>query len=58
MAKVECMVLGSKSNITFEHNHAFLLGGAIYYRIGGPRNLITSQNCSIQYENATMDPKE
>ena len=52
------MVLGAKSNITFDHNHAFLLGGAIYYRIGGPRNLITSQNCFIQYENVTMDLKE
>ena len=52
------MVLGSGSNVTFDHNHAFLLGGAIYYRIGGPRNLMTSQSCFIQYEDVTKDPKE
>ena len=52
------MVLASRSKITFDHNHAFLLGGAIYYRIGGPRNLMTSQNCFIQYENVAMHPKE
>ena len=52
------MVLGSRSNISFTRNHAFLLGGAIYYHIGGPRNLMTSQSCFIQYENITTDPKD
>ena len=52
------MVLGSRSNISFAHNHAFLLGGAIYYHIGGPRNLMTSQSCFIQYEDITTDPKD
>ena len=52
------MVLGSGSYISFDWNHAFLLGGAIYYHIGGPRNLMTSQSCFIQYEDVTTDPKE
>ena len=52
------MVLGSGSYISFDHNHAFLLGGAIYYCIGGPRNLMTSQGCFIQYEDVTTNPKE
>ena len=52
------MVLGSKSYISFAQNHAFLLGGAIYYHIGGPRNLMTSHSCFIQYENITTDPKD
>ena len=52
------MVLGSRSYISFAQNHAFLLGGAIYYHIGGPRNLMTSHSCFIQYENITTDPKD
>ena len=52
------MVLGAKSDVVFDNNTAFLLGGAIFYHIGGPRNLMTSQNCFIQYENVTMHPKE
>ena len=52
------MVLGSRSDVSFTQNHAFLLGGAIYYHISGPRNLMTSQSCFIQYENITTDPKD
>ena len=52
------IVLGSGSYAAFDYNRAFLLGGAIYYSIGGPRNLMTSQSCFIQYEDMTTDPKE
>ena len=52
------MVLYSGTHIVFDTNSAKLEGGAIFYHIGGPRNLITTQNCFIQYENATTHPKE
>ena len=52
------MALCSGAHIVFNTNGAQLEGGAIFYHIGSPRNLITTQNCFIQYENATMHPEE
>ena len=52
------VMLCARSNVTFDHNHAKLMGGAIFYRLSGPRNLITSEMCFIQYENRTLPPNE
>ena len=52
------VMLCARSNVTFDHNRAKLMGGAIFYRLNGPRNLITSEKCFIQYENRTLPPDE
>ena len=49
------VLLCAGSKVVFDRNWASLLGGAIFYRLSGPRNLITSQ-CFIQYENQTLPP--
>ena len=52
------VMLCAGSKVHFDQNSAKLLGGAIYYRLSGPRNLITSQKCFIQYENRTLPPDQ
>ena len=52
------MVLHSGTHIVFNTNMAKLEGGAIFYHIGSPRNLITTQSCFVQYENATIHPED
>ena len=52
------MVLYSGTHIVFDTNRAKLEGGAIFHNICSPRNLITAQNCFIQYENTTTHPKD
>ena len=52
------VMLCAGSKLTFDRNHAKLMGGAIYYRLSGPRNLMSAQNCFIQYENQTLPPEQ
>ena len=51
------LMLCAGSNVKFDQNYAKLMGGAIFYRLSGPRNLITSQKCFIQYEDQTLPPE-
>ena len=52
------VLLCAGSNVTFDQNDVKIVGGGIYYRLSGPRNLITSQRCFIQYENHTLPPDQ
>ena len=50
------MILHPNTSLLFEGNSAFLNGAAIYYRLSGPRNLLTSQSCFIQFHNSRIGP--
>ena len=50
------IVLYPHATLLFINNFAFLNGAAIYYRVSGPRNLMTSQNCFIQYYDLAVKP--
>ena len=52
------MILYPNTTLLFENNSAFLNGAAIYYRLSGPRNLLTSQNCFIQFHNSRIGPNQ
>ena len=43
-------------SMTFIHNSAELKGGAIYSELVGERELISSRNCFIRYEDSEVSP--
>lgn len=43
-------------SMTFSHNSAELKGGAIYSELVGERELISSRNCFIRYEDSQESP--
>ena len=52
------LVLHAGSVLEIRNNSAVLCGGGIYHRIKGPRNLMVSQQCFLQYEDLTIPPHE
>ena len=52
------IVTSEGSSLYFINNWALYKGGAIYSFRSGERDLLSSRNCFLRYENISIDPKE
>ena len=52
------IVLHAQSKLDILQNSVLLHGGGIYHQVMGPRNLMVSQQCFIQYESNTVHPTQ
>ena len=50
------IVTNDNSQLIFNNNTAYYSGGAIYYFSSGERDLISSRNCFIRFQDITLPP--